>query len=80
MKGLDNFTLSPDAVLLTTNTRKDFKDVFGVVHYGLSVFQVFLESDLSVILRCELVEYNHIEYMILESMRELKCTYTDFMG
>ena len=80
MKGLDNFTLSPDAVLLTTNTRKDFKDVFGVVHHGLSIFQVFLESDLSVILRCELVEDNHIEYMQLESMHELKCTYADMMS
>ena len=80
MKGLDNFTLSPDAVLLSTHYRKDFKDVFGVVHPGLSIFKVFLDSDLSIILRCELFEDNHVEYMQLESLHELKCTYTDFMG
>lgn len=79
MKGLDNYTLSPDALLLSTNTRKDFQDVFGVVHPGLSIFQVFLDSDLSVILRCELLEDSHVEYMQLESMYELKCTYADLM-
>lgn len=79
MKGLDNFTLSPDAVLLSTNYRKDFQDAFGVVHPGLSIFKVFLNSDLSVILKCELFEDNHVEYMQLESLHELKCTYADFM-
>jgi len=79
MKGLDNFTLSPEAILLSTNTLQDFKDVFGVVHPGLSIFQVFLDSDLSIILRCELYEDNHVEYMQLESMHELKCTYADLM-
>ncbi len=79
MKGLDNYTLSPDALLLSTKTIQDFKDVYDVVHPGLSIFQIFLNSDLSIILKCELYEDKHVEYMQLESLHELKCTYADLL-
>ena len=56
MKLLKNYGLSPFAIELYANQKKDLTDYFGIMHKGLTKYQLFLNPDSSVILICNYQE------------------------
>jgi hypothetical protein len=77
MKLLKNYGLSPFAIELYANQKKDLTDYFGKTHKGLTKYQLFLNPDSSVILICNYQE-DGTESFYLESSKEYDFILRDF--
>lgn len=78
MKILNTAAIKPFAIEIYSNSKHNLKDSFWDMHPGLTKYKLFFNPDSSVILMCDHIEEEKIQYFQLEHRSEFDFVMNDF--